>query len=85
MTDATIPTASKARYNRVLQSKADPTFTYGPREIVLSYGETALYLSVMGDPVTGVAPVSYIKSFFGKPSSIVTHSLILDRTREASI
>jgi hypothetical protein len=66
MTDATIPVASKARYNRVVQSRAsDPTFTYGAREIVLSYGETALYLSVMGDPITGIAPVSYVKEFFG--------------------
>jgi len=66
MTEATIPVASKARYNRVLQSKAsNPTFVYGAREIVLSYGETALYLSVMGDPITGVAPLNYVKEFFG--------------------
>lgn len=30
----------------------------------MSYGETALYLSVMGNPVTGDAPVSYVKTFF---------------------
>jgi hypothetical protein len=79
MTDATIPVASKAKYNRVLQSKAtNPEFVYGPRELVLSYGETALYLSVMGDPISGVAPVNYIKEFFGKsPGSLIDACLKL--------
>ncbi|KAH0003479.1 hypothetical protein KCU78_g13877, partial [Aureobasidium melanogenum] len=27
-------------------------------------GETALYLSTMGDPVTGVAPLEYVRSLF---------------------
>jgi hypothetical protein len=43
----------------------DPTFTYTPQQFILSYGETALYLSVLGDPTTGVAPVDYVKTFFG--------------------
>lgn len=46
--------------------KRDPKFTYTPQQYILSYGETALYLSTMGDPVTGVAPVEYVKVFFGK-------------------
>lgn len=86
----TIPTAAKAKYNRVqTQAKTNPTFTYTPLQFVLSCtslfprhtsivmcicspfmltktldGETALYLSVMGDPITGIAPVSYVRTFF---------------------
>jgi len=60
-----IPLASKAKYSRVVDSRAkDPTFTYGPREYLLSYGETALYLQTMSDPYSGVAQVSYVKSLF---------------------
>lgn len=63
---ATVPVASNARYARVKNSRAiNPDFIYGVRQLVLSYGETALYLSVMGDPVTGKAPLSYVKSLFG--------------------
>lgn len=63
---ATIPVASDARYARVKTSKAtNPEVVYGARQLVLSYGETALYLSVMGDPVTGEAPMAYVKSLFG--------------------
>lgn len=61
----TIPPAAEARYARVqTESKRDPTFTYGPQQFVLSYGETALYLSTMGDPITGVAPYNYVQSLF---------------------
>jgi len=61
----TIKNAAPARFNRVKQSRAvDPTFTYTPQQFVLSYGETALYLSTMGDPVTGVAPYAYVQSLF---------------------
>ena len=46
MTTATIPIASKARYARVKKSQAtNPEVIYGVRQLVLSYGETALYLS----------------------------------------
>ncbi|BFZ58090.1 hypothetical protein PYCC9005_005148 [Savitreella phatthalungensis] len=59
--------AGPARYNRVkTQAKKNPTFTYTPLQFVLSYGETALYLSTMGDPSTGVAKVSYVRSLFEK-------------------
>ncbi|KAK6580277.1 hypothetical protein PZA11_007299 [Diplocarpon coronariae] len=52
-------------YNRVKAERArDQKFTYTPQQYILSYGETALYLSTMGDPVTGVAPVDYVKVFF---------------------
>ncbi|KAK4570054.1 hypothetical protein LTR86_003024 [Recurvomyces mirabilis] len=60
-----IPTASRAKYARVNDSMVkNPTFTYGLREFVLSYGETALYLQTMSDPVSGVAKVDYVRSMF---------------------
>lgn len=66
-TKTDIPTASKAKYSRVQDSaKRNPTFTYGPREFILSYGETALYLQTMSDPVSGVAQLSYVRSLFEK-------------------
>ncbi|KAK5109492.1 hypothetical protein LTR62_006944 [Meristemomyces frigidus] len=61
----TIPLASQAKYSRVQTSQAnDPTFTYGLREFVLSYGETALYLQTMSDPTSGEAKVEYVRSLF---------------------
>jgi hypothetical protein len=48
------------------ESARDPKFTYTPQQFILSYGETALYISVMGDPKTGVAPLEYVKVFFGR-------------------
>ncbi|CAD0081980.1 unnamed protein product [Aureobasidium vineae] len=65
MEDAAIPVASKARYNRISTEAArDPNFSYSPVQFILSYGETALYLSTMGDPITGVAPLEYVRSLF---------------------
>jgi hypothetical protein len=60
-----IPTASKAKFARYSDSLAkNSQFTYGAREAVLSYGENALYLSTMGDPVSGKAKIEYVKSLF---------------------
>jgi hypothetical protein len=68
----TIPTAARAKYNRVMQSKAvDPNFVYTPLQFTLSYGETGLYLSTMGDPVTGIAPYEYVQYLFGKPCRLL--------------
>lgn len=65
MENTSIPVAAKAKLNRVKTETArDPKFTYTPQQFVLSYGETALYISVMGDPETGVAPLEYVKVFF---------------------
>lgn len=65
MTNATIPVASKARFNRISTEAArDPNFSYSPVQFILSYGETALYLSTMGDPITGVAPLDFVRSLF---------------------
>ncbi|KAF1352026.1 Chloroperoxidase, partial [Delphinella strobiligena] len=64
-TNATIPTAAKAKFNRVTtEAGRDPDFSYGPIQFILSYGESALYLSTMGDPVTGSAPVEFVQSLF---------------------
>lgn len=64
-TDATIPPAAKARYNRILVEEArDPQFSFGPAQLLFQSAETALYLSVMGNPTTGVAPVKYVRSLF---------------------
>jgi len=64
-TTTDIPTASRAKYSRVNDSMTrNPTFTYGPREFTLSYGETALYLQSMSDPVSGMAQVQYVRSLF---------------------
>jgi hypothetical protein len=60
-----IPTASKAKYARYNDSLVkNPEFTYGVREAVLSYGENALYLSTLSDPVSGKAKIEYVKSMF---------------------
>lgn len=60
-----IPTASKAKYARYLDSKAkNPRLTYGLREALFSYGENAIYLQSMADPVSGKAKISYVRSLF---------------------
>ena len=60
-----IPTASKAKFARYSDSlKNNPDFTYGLREAIFSYGENAIYLQAMSDPVSGVADISYVRSLF---------------------
>jgi len=65
MQNTSIPVAAKARYNRVQTEQArDSKIVYDPQQFILSYGETSLYISVLGDPITGVAPVDWVKIFF---------------------
>lgn len=60
-----VPAASKAKFSRYNDSLThNPEFKYGVREAVLAYGENALYLQVMGDPVTGRAKIEYVRMFF---------------------
>jgi hypothetical protein len=60
-----VPTASKAKYARYLDSKTkNKDFTYGIREAIFSYGENAIYLQAMADPVSGMAKIPYVKSLF---------------------
>ena len=65
MNETSVPVAAKAKYARVQEEAGRPHFTYTAQQFVLPYNETALYLSVMGDPVTGIAPLEYVKIFFG--------------------
>lgn len=59
-----ISQASKAHRHRVRTDAQTPGFSYGPKQAILGYGETALYIMTMGDPLTGIAPLSYIRILF---------------------
>lgn len=62
-----ITAAAKARYNRVkIESERNPEFTYSAKNMIISYTETAQYLSVFGNPVTGDPPVEWVRTFFGE-------------------
>jgi hypothetical protein len=58
--------ASEARYNRVIACKkaheaANKEFIYGIKEALISYGETAILMCLLGDPKDGKIPVEYLK------------------------
>ncbi|TKA42092.1 hypothetical protein B0A54_07179 [Friedmanniomyces endolithicus] len=60
-------TASEVRYARVKASKAKHDaeggeWTYGLKESILSYGESALYLNLLGKD--GVAPLEWVRILF---------------------
>jgi len=60
-----IPTASKAKFARFNDSLTkNPQFQYSLREAVFSYGENAIYLQSMADPISGKAKISYVRSLF---------------------
>lgn len=62
-----VPTASRAKFARYNDSLTrNPDFVYGLRETVFSYGENAIYLQAMSDPVSGQANVDYVRSLFEK-------------------
>jgi hypothetical protein len=72
--------ASNARYQRVRESKErhekeGKEFTYGIKEVIMSYGETALYLNLLGHD--GVAPLNWVKIFFGEYLSVWLAPLML--------
>ena len=61
-------TAGHARWTRIVASKekhekAQKTWIYGIKEAIMSYGETSLYLNLLGKD--GVAPLTWVKIFFG--------------------
>ncbi|MCJ1477449.1 hypothetical protein MMC13_006120 [Lambiella insularis] len=65
MTETTLQAAGQARMNRILTEKArDPAFAYNPANQIVSNAETSLYLGVLGDINTGIAPVNYVQIFF---------------------
>jgi len=62
-------TASEVRFARVKASQAQheaegKPFGYGLKESILSYGESALYLNLLAKD--GVAPVEWVRIFFGE-------------------
>ncbi|KAF2430733.1 Cloroperoxidase [Tothia fuscella] len=64
----TFESASKVRYERVRESKEQheqegKEWTYGVKEVTMSYGETALYLNLLGHD--GVAPLEWVRVLFG--------------------
>lgn len=70
-TETSFATASKARYNRVAAAKkahedAKKDFQYGIKEFILSYGESALFLGILGSPKDGTIPLKYLRVLFGK-------------------
>lgn len=78
-TETSFASVSKARYERMVKSReahkaAGKQFGYGIKEFVLSYGESALFLGIMGSPKEGKIPLEYLKVLFGefKSTSSVT-------------
>lgn len=61
--------AGHARWARIIESKEkhekeQKIWIYGIKEAIMSYGETSLYLNLLGKD--GVAPLQWVKIFFGK-------------------
>ena len=56
--------ASEAHLHRVRTDVQTPGFRYRPKQTILGYGESSLYIMTMGDPLTGIAPLSYIRILF---------------------
>ncbi|KAJ7275950.1 Cloroperoxidase, partial [Mycena rebaudengoi] len=60
-----ITSAGQVQHDRLAISLAtNPNITNTPKEIQGRSGASAFYLSVMGDPVTGIAPKKFVNIFF---------------------
>jgi hypothetical protein len=58
-------TAGPVRAARIADSAAhDPTFVLSESHATLAWGESAFFLSVLGDPVTGIANATFVDSLF---------------------
>jgi hypothetical protein len=79
MTRTTFSAGAHALWSRVHTQRAlnGDKLIYSPRQLVLSYAETSLYMSVMGNPITGNAPIEYVKSFFGSIDSAKINGTLL--------
>jgi hypothetical protein len=71
--ETSFATVSRARYERVVACRkahldAKKDFQYGIKEFILSYGESALFLGILGSPDEGRIPLEYLKVLFGKSS-----------------
>ena len=65
--ETSLELAGKARMSRIKTEQGrDATFHYGPKAQLISNGETALIVSVFGDIDTGIAPVEFIRIWFGE-------------------
>lgn len=70
--NATIPAAANARFARANDSfDRNPKLNYGARQLVTSFLENALFLSVLGNPISGNAPMSFVRPFFGMSRRII--------------
>ncbi|KKZ58998.1 hypothetical protein EMCG_00863 [[Emmonsia] crescens] len=57
--------AARARLNRIkTEGERNPDFTFNAEDLIISYTETAQYLSVFGDPVAGNPPADWVRIFF---------------------
>ncbi|KAJ7670576.1 Cloroperoxidase [Mycena polygramma] len=57
--------AGQVQHDRLAISLAtNPNITNTPKEFLLRTRESGLYLSVMGNPLTGVAPKQFVQIFF---------------------
>ncbi|KAJ7264508.1 Chloroperoxidase [Mycena haematopus] len=57
--------AGQVQHDRLAISLAtNPNITNTPKEFLLRTRESALYLSIMGNPLTGVAPKEFVQIFF---------------------
>ncbi|KAJ7861377.1 Cloroperoxidase [Mycena olivaceomarginata] len=57
--------AGRVQHDRLAISLAtNPNITNTPKEFLLRAREAGLYLSVMGNPLTGVAPKKFVQIFF---------------------
>ncbi|KAJ7853598.1 Chloroperoxidase [Mycena leptocephala] len=60
-----VTSASEVQRARLADSLAiNPNITNTLKELLFRTGTSALYLSVMGDPLTGVAPKKFVQIFF---------------------
>ncbi|KAJ6582238.1 Cloroperoxidase [Mycena capillaripes] len=60
-----VTSAGQVMRARLADSLANnPNVTSTPKEFILRSGESAAYLSVMGDPLTGVAKKEFVQIFF---------------------
>ncbi|KAF4636354.1 heme-thiolate peroxidase [Cudoniella acicularis] len=67
--ETSFESASRVRYERVRACKAaheaaGKEFGYGVKEFVLSYGESALFLGLLGSPEEGKIPLKYLRVLF---------------------
>lgn len=87
----TISLAADALWSRIRTKRSlnGDEEIYSGRQLVLGLVETSLYMSLMGDPLTGDAPIDYVKSFFGNLATCWTLRVlltnVLDRARETPI